>query len=227
MILSAVGFASHNACEMIIQFWKNPLSTTVSYQYEDAVEFPAVSICNMNILRNSKFEKDAFLQRRHPSVNPTFKRKDEEFEFFRNYMSSIEYSQRYDLGHQLEDMLVSCKYPELECNKNFFTKFYSQKLGNCYTINKDRRIPNVSMTGPEHGLELKLHVEEDEYLRMSMTTGFKVVVHSPQEMPFPDDEGVVVAPGFSTHIALSKVEIKRTPNRMGVAKHLTKTRIQS
>lgn len=41
-------------------FCKNNAVVCVCVQ--DAVEFPAVSICNLNILRNSKFEKDAFLQ---------------------------------------------------------------------------------------------------------------------------------------------------------------------
>ena len=52
---------------------------------------------------------------------------------------------------------------------------------------------------------LRLNVEEDEYTAMTDTTGFKVVIHHQNDMPFPFDEGVVVSPGFTTEIAISRV----------------------
>ena len=55
------------------------------------------------------------------------------------------------------------------------------------------------------GLTLLLNVEEDEYTAMTDTTGLKVVIHHQNDMPFPFDEGIIVSPGFTTEIAISRV----------------------
>ena len=55
------------------------------------------------------------------------------------------------------------------------------------------------------GLSLLLNVETEEYLDFTETVGMKVVVHPPDAMPFPEDEGIIVAPGFATSISIRKV----------------------
>ncbi|KAK7503198.1 hypothetical protein BaRGS_00005463 [Batillaria attramentaria] len=60
------------------------------------------------------------------------------------------------------------------------------------------------------GLSLVLNAETDEYMEQSQVVGFKIVVHPHDAMPFPEDEGVIVSPGFATSIAVSKLDIRRT-----------------
>ncbi|KAK7503193.1 hypothetical protein BaRGS_00005458, partial [Batillaria attramentaria] len=59
-------------------------------------------------------------------------------------------------------------------------------------------------------LSLLLNAEAEEYLQQSQVVGFKIVVHPHDAMPFPEDEGLIVSPGFATSIAVSKLDIRRT-----------------
>jgi hypothetical protein len=55
------------------------------------------------------------------------------------------------------------------------------------------------------GLSLLLNVETDEYVQFSDTVGIKIVVHPPDVMPFPEDQGITIAPGFATSVAIRRV----------------------
>ncbi|XP_070183989.1 degenerin unc-8-like [Littorina saxatilis] len=129
----------------------------------------------------------------------------------RFFLSTVKRDLRYLFGHQLEDMLIQCSYHDAKCSadKNF-TEFDNQKYGNCYTFNKEVTADSVSKSGPVHGVKLLLNAETDEYSQITDAVGFKLVIHPPDQMPFPEDEGVLVSPGFSTSIAVSKLDIKRT-----------------
>lgn len=56
------------------------------------------------------------------------------------------------------------------------------------------------------GLSIMLNVEEDEYVRsLTNRVGFKVTVHNVAAMPFPEDEGFDISPGFATSVGVQKV----------------------
>lgn len=60
---------------------------------------------------------------------------------------------------------------------------------------------------PIKGLKLNLFIESFEYVsQLSHTAGARVVIHNQGEMPFPDEEGINLAPGFSTSIGVRRVE---------------------
>lgn len=56
------------------------------------------------------------------------------------------------------------------------------------------------------GLKLNLFIESSEYLGfLSHSAGARILIHSQGEMPYPDDEGINLAPGISTSIGLRRV----------------------
>lgn len=58
------------------------------------------------------------------------------------------------------------------------------------------------------GLKLNLNIESNEYVpEISQAAGARIVIHPQGEMPFPDEEGVNLVPGFSTAIGVRRVEI--------------------
>ncbi|KAL8599244.1 hypothetical protein ACOMHN_007960 [Nucella lapillus] len=61
------------------------------------------------------------------------------------------------------------------------------------------------------GLTLLLNVQSDQYIQLSDTVGLKVLVHPQDSMPFPEDEGVIISPGFTTNIAIKMQEFRRSP----------------
>ena len=60
----------------------------------------------------------------------------------------------------------------------------------------------VSLTG----LFLTLNINQDDYVHQAGdTAGVRLVIHSQTQMPFPEDEGVTIEPGFSTSVGIKKV----------------------
>ena len=51
-----------------------------------------------------------------------------------------------------------------------------------------------------------LNIEQNEYFgEVTEEAGIRVQISSQGEMPFPYENGITVAPGFSTQIALTQV----------------------
>ena len=56
------------------------------------------------------------------------------------------------------------------------------------------------------GLSLELYIEQAEYIRsLSDASGVRFIIHNQTDMPFPEDVGFSVNPGYKTSVALSKV----------------------
>ena len=58
---------------------------------------------------------------------------------------------------------------------------------------------------------MTINVNQNEYMTQAGDTAGVVVVIRPQnQMPFPEDDGIVVSPGHATSIAISQVNIYHT-----------------
>ena len=56
------------------------------------------------------------------------------------------------------------------------------------------------------GLAVTFNIQQDEYVGdIAQEAGVRVVVHSRDRMPFPEDEGVSVIPGQMTYIGMRLV----------------------
>lgn len=59
---------------------------------------------------------------------------------------------------------------------------------------------------PLKGLKLNLFIESFQYVpELSQTAGARIVIHNQGEMPFPDEEGINLVPGFSTSVGVRRV----------------------
>ncbi|XP_059164385.1 FMRFamide-activated amiloride-sensitive sodium channel-like [Physella acuta] len=116
------------------------------------------------------------------------------------------------MGHQIKDMLLECSFAGGKCYPENFTHFYSNNYGNCYTLQHEKFISRTS--GPSGGLELVLHLETEEYVPYFTTNnGIRVVVHEPNSLPFPDENGLSVMPGTNTFIGIKQVNVTRLPTK--------------
>ena len=58
------------------------------------------------------------------------------------------------------------------------------------------------------GLALELNAQQAEYMDgITTTAGFKVVIHDPKVMPFPEDQGISISPGFESSVGIRVVSI--------------------
>ncbi|XP_065836422.1 amiloride-sensitive sodium channel subunit gamma-like isoform X2 [Oscarella lobularis] len=127
------------------------------------------------------------------------------------------------LGHQLDDFLLECTWKGQPCNRSHFVTFQNHKYGNCFTFNSGRdsqhkKLPilRTSRPGAEYGLQLSLYLEQEEYIgTVSSKAGVRLLVHSQQSVPFPEEEGVDVAPGFASSVGVKLVEVIRLQHPWG------------
>ncbi|KAK2167007.1 hypothetical protein LSH36_32g01031, partial [Paralvinella palmiformis] len=54
-------------------------------------------------------------------------------------VNQLSYQNKTMLGHQLDDMLISCNYGSKHCDVNNFTSSFNYALGNCYSFNELER----------------------------------------------------------------------------------------
>ncbi|XP_033756107.1 FMRFamide-activated amiloride-sensitive sodium channel-like [Pecten maximus] len=115
---------------------------------------------------------------------------------------------RYEMGHSIEDMLVSCSYNARKCFPEDFKLFQSSEYGNCFTLESSKYFSRKP--GPLNGLWLTLNLEILEYITSFVTGyGIKLLIHQPGTVVFPTLEGIVLSPGHETSIALRMVNVKR------------------
>ncbi|GFO17773.1 acid-sensing ion channel 4-like, partial [Plakobranchus ocellatus] len=55
-------------------------------------------------------------------------------QIFAFYLRTFDRQQQREMGHQIQDMLVKCKFGNEVCKPDNFTFFYNLQHGNCYTF---------------------------------------------------------------------------------------------
>eukprot|EP00057_Strongylocentrotus_purpuratus_P023580 XP_011678054.1 PREDICTED: amiloride-sensitive sodium channel subunit gamma-2 isoform X4 [Strongylocentrotus purpuratus] len=133
-------------------------------------------------------------------------------EVAQSIIGSTAYENRSETGHDLDDMLLDCNFENYPCAPDNFTHFYNYMYGNCYTFNSGQtgKPLEVSTVGPLYGLSLELYIQQSEYISdLQPSAGLRLLVHDQNEMPFPEDRGINLAPGAHTSVGLSLVYLER------------------
>ncbi len=142
------------------------------------------------------------------------------------FMESLDDEDKSKMGHDLIETIPFCTFNGEKCHfekYQFFlldvcrarvSKFrdfkliYDPALGNCFTYNFNATTSrNTFRAGSEYGLSILLQGSQRDYMCTSQTAGFKIIIHDPNEKPFPDAAGYYIGPGTSSNIALKKVSI--------------------
>ncbi|XP_050712337.1 amiloride-sensitive sodium channel subunit alpha-like isoform X2 [Eriocheir sinensis] len=125
---------------------------------------------------------------------------------------------------EANNFIKTCSYDRRPCSSNQFHMWISDVYGMCYTFNSVHReiqlrknnktvkakARKTTSTGPLNGLRLTLNVNEDQYLSLlSPDIGVRVIVHSPHQLPFPEEEGFNVSPDNSVSVKMSRKIIQR------------------
>ncbi|XP_070542967.1 amiloride-sensitive sodium channel subunit gamma-like [Ptychodera flava] len=143
---------------------------------------------------------------------------DFDFDFTRELnlsmiMSHLPSEVRNKTGHQKEDLIQECVFNGIKCSSKNFTLVLNPKYGNCYSFNTGTNgadIVHTSKPGPSTGLRLTLYIEQDEYLNgITENAGAVVLVHPPDTVPFPEEQGLELPPGFSASLGIRLSVIDR------------------
>ncbi len=120
-------------------------------------------------------------------------------------------------------MLISCRYYDKECNSSDFYYFHDHDYGNCFRFNgglvNEAGKKNSSQSSPiklaykagyENGLRLEMYTGNSELQqKFNYDNGVRVIVHNQSVQPFPSLDGIDVAPGLLTNIAISRTFTNR------------------
>ncbi|XP_023649672.2 acid-sensing ion channel 2-like isoform X1 [Paramormyrops kingsleyae] len=227
-------------------YWLSfPTYTKVHMEWAKELPFPAVTICNNNPIRFYKLTKsDMFFagywlglllanRTARPLVldilqddRQAWFLKLSDFRLFlppRNFEgTNLDFMDR--LGHQLEDMLLSCKYRGEICGPQNFSSVFT-RYGKCYMFNAEEEGKTLRTTvkgGTGNGLEIMLDIQQDEYLPVwgeteetAFEAGIRVQIHSQAEPPFIHELGFGVSPGFQTFVSTQEQRLTYLPPPWG------------
>ncbi|XP_061654004.1 acid-sensing ion channel 1C isoform X3 [Phyllopteryx taeniolatus] len=232
----------------ILYLMSYPVVTKIYIVWAQDMSFPAVTFCNKNVFRASALTRDdlyhsgywmdlmyangTVVERSLAILKESHKQGLLSLLDFSGYARPPRY--RVDttemiarLGHQLEDMLLECRFRGETCSAKNFSTIYT-RYGKCYTFNSGQDGNPLLTTlkgGTGNGLEIMLDIQQDEYLPVwgetdetSYEAGIKVQIHSQDEPPFIDQLGFGVAPGFQTFVSCQQQLLQYLPPPWGDCK---------
>ncbi|XP_070566572.1 amiloride-sensitive sodium channel subunit beta-like [Ptychodera flava] len=136
----------------------------------------------------------------------------------RQHLAKKNESERVGMGYDIRRMLVDCIWKGYPCSPRNFTRIPNAIYGNCYMFNtvKNDVALKTNRPGMAYGLTLELFVDQDDYIPdITETAGIRVAIDPQDMVPFPEDNGISVSPGFSTEIGLRLIQIERQPDPYG------------
>ena len=213
----------------VAEYFQFEVNTIVTMVSEREANFPAVTICNVNTLRKSKFQ-EAREDGRYSEILKLAKI----LSLADMYNSSGNISVPFLPGDRIRDMyqyfghtmdrfekggmLIKCTYRQGNCDQSYFRPVLTD-LGLCYTFNPGpkyvvehdrKKVLTVTQPGNGFGLSVRLDAQTRDYILMPthrFSTGWIVFVHDQNELPLAKDYGFAVSPGTHTLVGLEKRKV--------------------
>ncbi|GIX97473.1 acid-sensing ion channel 3 [Caerostris extrusa] len=212
-----------------------PVVVTINRVQEKSLEFPAISICNLNRMKQDESGTNIDFHETHQTGTPLILtertqysqcKKDQNsttmsdddinvstMKSLKEYYETAE-AKRFVMGRKLSDFMKECLFNGKLCPKNSLNNLFSLRYGYCFTFNKktqDLRPLYVSQTGIGTGLNIKLNLDTLHYMKISHTRGAIMVIHNPRDPPNPEEDGYILSPGFETSVSIKHIMVHRLP----------------
>ena len=174
-----------------------PTSTTITNEPNLSLEFPAVTICNVNAFSAEILEIYG--------VSPELVK-----DFYRSSDLIPSETKLELLTHNFIDRFIRiCKFGNQFCDiDEDFESVSLNGLFACYTFNSGRSgkpIHKTSITGASNGLTLTIDINQSDYSETTnFDAGIKILIHPQDEPPHPDRFGVAASPGTNMYIGFKK-----------------------
>ena len=239
LIWALIFIGSIVACITLISisfktFLEKPTASTITVvtQDDEGVSFPSVTICNLNLERNTSdmVTDSGYLLMNH-IFNP-----DESFHltglnssFLLNRCDAISGSfptslrnttlwNSQDPQETLDKLVHFCGFvggitnsTVIPCKDVFKPALTS--AGICFTFNGSNH--RIHSTGIRYGLKLVLNVQQEERPSFNGKSGVKVIVHDGRDIARPNLYGVDVPPGNAINVGVHRRATKDETNEAG------------
>ncbi|GFN93963.1 acid-sensing ion channel 4-like [Plakobranchus ocellatus] len=155
LVIGFVAWAAHNVYQIVSDYKSNPVQTSVSSEYQSKLNFPAVTVCNLNRIKLSKAPQS--LVQILPYYTMHYWDGAIMNQIFAFHLRTFGKQQQREMGHQMQEMLVKCKFGNEVCKPENFTFFHNLQHGNCYTFassqdsNRSQCLAVVCIANPHQG----------------------------------------------------------------------------
>lgn len=224
LIIASTTGCLYNCIDRIRLLASKPMATTITIDRRQDIIFPAVTICNLNMLNRDYLEA---LNLGH-LVQRVLVGEDQsvctsELNNITN-LPNITYQEFFFLGkEELANFIADCEYLGKNCSVDTDTFVPTlTRLGICYTFNSGfagREVRTTNGTGARLGLRLILNVSQSQYAASpNLDAGVKIAVHRQSEPPEPDDQGIGIPTGRNAFINVRQLNIVDETGRSCVSK---------
>jgi hypothetical protein len=222
-IMSPISLASYMIVNVILDYYSYEVITTSRVIYETPTLFPKVTLCNQNMFTTKKafefaesfnvswniYKNRNFMKEMKFTERSMTREQFYELVSGDTFKSNFSDENRRMLGHNFEDILLSCYFNNQVCNSSHFKWKFDPSYGNCYEFNSDENnIKQSTIPGWINGLILELYVNFNENLNEfnSVNGGLGAIVRLDNSSYLIDHgwSGVQVAAGFTNFIALDR-----------------------
>ena len=217
IVLAAAAGCLYNVINRVVFLASGPTSTTISIIESDRADFPAVTLCNLNLVKKGYLDNIStdlsFLIREAFYIQGTASKCRSTLEEYQvNFPSNLSLSDLIWNGRQTaEETIFGCRFMGQECKSYDFVPSLTPS-GVCYTF--DSRGMAVQGTGAKHALSFIVSILEGEYsVSYNHDVGIKIAVQPQNEPPQPDELGIAVSPGKNAFIGVRQTNIENKSSR--------------
>ena len=199
IILVSVAISFYLVRNSFSKLIKPPTSTTIINDPNLSLEFPAVTICNVNAFSSEKLRSYGIDTQ---VIKEVYDQKAEgKLDTFNVTIAELATT-------TASDFISFCFLGNYYCDIDEDFEFYLKDLYACFTFNSgwERPIRKVNGTGKNQGLSFYFDVAQSDYSATANgDAGVRIVVHPQNEPPHPDRFGVAASPGTNIHIGFKKL----------------------
>ncbi|XP_078089675.1 bile acid-sensitive ion channel-like [Mustelus asterias] len=204
--------------QCFIRYFSWPTSTSVTIKYVEQIEFPAVTLCNLNRYQAQAVANlniiymlwsivCAALRIGQSDGNSSTSQEILDFLQGNPSFSIKNFTKKY--GYQLDNStLLKCDFFGEPCSAKDFQHVFTE-YGSCYTFNYDdnaKRRANISGRGLSVMLDIKQPEMIDNPSLGFLDAGISFVIHSPKEPPQVETMGLSTGVGMHAHAAIRQMK---------------------
>ena len=215
----AFGLLTYQIVELMLKVRGNDITIKTTSVSMKELEFPRITICNVNPYSKTRMEKYLSSALNHSFANLT--ENSNQF-LLSKVLGELTRDQMMHFGSDYRDFatmkLNSCIFGGRPCDPSLVSQSYGMMTGNCVGFNHGGVLKQIK-PGPEYGLSMILNVNEDDYMPLDVfeNSGSGVLVKIarddlPTEYYTLKSQGISAGPGALTTFKLKKRVIKRLPH---------------
>ncbi|KAG8454012.1 hypothetical protein GDO86_000586 [Hymenochirus boettgeri] len=214
-LLVSIIMASWQVCSRVINYFSWPTTTSVTVQYVENIDFPAITFCNLNRFQTKAVNNlsiafllwnivSAVLQLVSIANDSTDMQEIANFLNLNQNFSIKEFTRDY--GFYLnKSTLLKCSFFGYPCYPEDFKHVFTE-YGNCYTFNYPMYPLKKRITNSGRGLSLLFNIKQTEFTDDPslgfVDAGISFIIHSPKIPPRFDGLGLHCPAGMHAYVSM-------------------------